>query len=129
MSLPNLEVSKTEHTLKAVVRLVNIYNCIAFDWTIKDESKFKWHHPIQDVVRISVSPKKFNKHLILIVLQENLITVKYMNCIKWLEKKFLNVFSIGFFVKKIIIKCRLCKDSLLSFRYNYSGFPLSWQVM
>jgi hypothetical protein len=28
---------KTEHTLSAVVRLVNNYSCPAYDWMVKDE--------------------------------------------------------------------------------------------
>jgi len=30
---------------RAVVRLVNIFNCLAYDWSIKDEWKVTWHDP------------------------------------------------------------------------------------
>jgi hypothetical protein len=34
-SLPNLEVLKTKHMIIDVVRLVNIFNCLAYDWRVK----------------------------------------------------------------------------------------------
>jgi hypothetical protein len=30
---------KTEYTSRTFVLLVNIFNCLAYDWTIKDESE------------------------------------------------------------------------------------------
>jgi len=44
---------KTEYTPSVVVRsgLVNIFNCLAYDWTVKYEWKVIWHDPKPDVVR------------------------------------------------------------------------------
>ena len=38
-SLPNLELLKAEYTPRTIVRLVNIFNCLAYDWMIKDKRK------------------------------------------------------------------------------------------
>ena len=35
--LSDLEVLKPAFMLRTVVRLVNIFNCLAYDWTVKDE--------------------------------------------------------------------------------------------
>ena len=43
--------NKTMYMPRAVIRLVNIFNCLAYDWTVKDEWKVTWHDPKQDVVR------------------------------------------------------------------------------
>jgi len=45
---------KTEHTLKAVVRLVNIYKFLAYDWTSKDD---KTQSRISLNVRVSPTKK------------------------------------------------------------------------
>jgi hypothetical protein len=37
MSLLNPKVSKPNTPPRAVVRLVNIFNCLAYDWMIKNE--------------------------------------------------------------------------------------------
>lgn len=38
-SLQNLEVLKIEGMLRAVVRLVNILYCLAYDWMVRDKWK------------------------------------------------------------------------------------------
>lgn len=62
-SLPNL---KDEHSKRDVVILVNLFNCIAYDWTVRDdEMTLKGL-----MLSVSVSPKYFlkgyNKRLIFI---------------------------------------------------------------
>ena len=47
---------KTEHTLIAVVRLVNNYNCPAYDWMVKDEWNITWHYPNGMLLDATVSP-------------------------------------------------------------------------
>ena len=41
-SLPNLELLKTDHMLRAVVWVVKILNFLVYDWTVKGE----WYDPI-----------------------------------------------------------------------------------
>ena len=50
-------IFKTEYMPRAVFWLVNIFNCLAYDWTVKDGWKVTWHDPYWDVVIVSVSPK------------------------------------------------------------------------
>ena len=56
----NLQISKP----KALVRLVNIFKCLAYDWTVKDEWKVTWYDPKWNVARwyyrYIVKPKKKN---------------------------------------------------------------------
>jgi len=40
----------TEYTPWAVVRFVLLFNCLTYDWTIKNEWKIIWHHLKRDVV-------------------------------------------------------------------------------
>jgi hypothetical protein len=42
---------KTESNQRDGVRLVNILNCLAYDWTVKYERRVTWHDPKQDVIR------------------------------------------------------------------------------
>jgi len=42
--VPTLSLGiKTEYTPRTVVRLVNIFNCLAYDWMTRDEWKVTWH--------------------------------------------------------------------------------------
>jgi hypothetical protein len=36
---------KTEYMQRAVVRLVNMISCLAYDWTVKEGWKDTWHNP------------------------------------------------------------------------------------
>jgi hypothetical protein len=49
---------KTVFTPRAVVRLVNIVNCLAYDKVVKDKWKVGWHDPIGILLDDSVSPDK-----------------------------------------------------------------------
>ena len=44
---------KTKQTMRDAVWFVNLYNCIAYDWMIKDEGNITWHDPEFDVVNVS----------------------------------------------------------------------------
>jgi len=35
----------TEYTLRDAVRLVNIFNCLPYEWTVKDEWNVTLHDP------------------------------------------------------------------------------------
>ena len=45
---------KTYYMPKAVVWLVDVFNCLAYDWTTKDEWKIIWNAPKQDIVKMLV---------------------------------------------------------------------------
>jgi hypothetical protein len=40
----------TEYTPWAVVRFVLLFNCLTYDWMVKNELKIIWHHLKRDVV-------------------------------------------------------------------------------
>jgi hypothetical protein len=42
---------KTAYTPRAVIPLVNIFNCLTFDWTVKDICKVTSYDQQRDVVR------------------------------------------------------------------------------
>ena len=37
MSVPVQKCNYTEHTMRGVIQLENIFNCLVYDWMIKDE--------------------------------------------------------------------------------------------
>jgi hypothetical protein len=41
---------KTEYLSRAVVPFVNMFNCLAYDWTFKDELKVTWHDYKPDII-------------------------------------------------------------------------------
>jgi hypothetical protein len=57
---------KTEHTPSAVVRLVNNYNCSAYDSMVKDEWNITWHDPNGMLLDATVSPmeKKYTSTIL-----------------------------------------------------------------
>jgi hypothetical protein len=59
---------KTAYRPRAVVQLVSIINCLAYDWTVIDESKLTWHDPKRDVVKW-FSNLRFWAYLMKVILQ------------------------------------------------------------
>ena len=51
---------KAKSMWRGVVLLVNIFNCLVYDWTVKDKWKVTWHDP-KLVLDVSVSQKKIIK--------------------------------------------------------------------
>jgi hypothetical protein len=39
--------------MRDAVWFVNLFNCIAYDWMIKNEGNITWHDPEFDVVNVS----------------------------------------------------------------------------
>lgn len=62
---------KTEYTSRAVVWFVNIFNCFAYNWTVKDRWKVTWHGSkyaveLWCIAQEKKKEKRYNKYLLLI---------------------------------------------------------------
>jgi len=73
-SLLIIVVLKTEHRMKADVRLVNNFNCLAYDWTIKDEwnvyvYSLAWPHTGCWYILMYRQKWKSNEHNIMILIR------------------------------------------------------------
>jgi len=49
---------KTKSTSRAIVTLVNIFNCLAYDWTIKDDERLHDMTPNGTTLDFSISHTK-----------------------------------------------------------------------
>ena len=55
-------IKKPNTCRKLFFRLVNIFNCLGYDWTVNYEWKVSWHDPAQDVGRCWHIAKKKKIH-------------------------------------------------------------------
>ena len=65
---------ETEHTLKSVVQLVNIFNCLAFNWTLKDKGRVTYSDPKRD------SPRWKNIDLFIFIYSKSITYTNSLTC-------------------------------------------------